>query len=91
MIEDPDRQSARSFSNVATIAPQHAFLDTLIEALFDGDLLPGFVLNAQTLADNPFHLADLTLFLPTRRAVRAAEEVIVAAVARRHCCLRSVP
>tara|TARA_R110002094_G_scaffold11985_4_gene21943 strand:+ start:8210 stop:11440 length:3231 start_codon:yes stop_codon:yes gene_type:complete len=83
VIEDPDRQSARSFSNVATIAPQHAFLDTLIEALFDGDLLPGFVLNAQTLADNPFHLADLTLFLPTRRAVRAAEEVIVAAVARR--------
>nr|WP_306264489.1 double-strand break repair protein AddB [Pararhizobium sp. IMCC3301] len=78
-----DRQSARSFSRVATIAPQHAFLDTLIEALFDGDLLPGFVLNAQTLADNPFYLADLTLFLPTRRAVRAAEDVIVSAIARR--------
>lgn len=83
MIDHADRRPARTCSHVATIAPQYAFLDTLIEALFEGDLLPGFALNAQTLADNPFCLADLTLFLPTRRAVRAAEEVIVSAVARR--------
>jgi ATP-dependent helicase/nuclease subunit B len=45
--------------------------------------LPGFSLDAQSLAENPFCLSDVTLFLPTRRAVRAAEDVIVQAVARR--------
>lgn len=83
MIEHAHRSSPAGSSRVATIAPQHPFLDTLVEALFDGRLLPGFSLDAETLANNPFCLSDVTLFLPTRRAVRAAEDVIVQAVARR--------
>lgn len=83
MINQDQRLSPRKTSRVATIAPQYPFLDTLIEALFDGRLIPDFKLDAQLLSDNPFCLADVTLFLPTRRAVRAAEEVIVHAVAQR--------
>lgn len=83
MIDPGQTPSIRKSSRVATIAPQYPFLDTLVEALFDGTLVPGFSLDAKALADNPFCLADVTLFLPTRRAVRAAEDVIVAAVARR--------
>ncbi|MEH6724741.1 MAG: hypothetical protein V7703_01195, partial [Hyphomicrobiales bacterium] len=83
MSDRADKPALRESSRVATIAPQYPFLDTLVEALFDGRLLPGFTLDAQTLADNPFCLSDVTLFLPTRRAVRAAEDVIVQAVARR--------
>ncbi|MFK8035159.1 MAG: double-strand break repair protein AddB [Hyphomicrobiales bacterium] len=75
----PSVKSAR----VATIAPQHEFLTTLIDALFDGELLPDFSISKNTLIENPFYLADLTLFLPTRRAVRAAEDAIVKAVAKR--------
>lgn len=83
MSDQGHTQSIRKSSRVATIAPQYSFLDTLVEALFDGELVPGFALDAKALAENPFCLADVTLFLPTRRAVRAAEDVIVQAVARR--------
>lgn len=83
MIEQPQTSSLGKLARVATIEPQHDFLTTLIDALFDGRLLPDFSLNKDTLAGNPFYLADLTLFLPTRRAVRAAEDAIVKAVAMR--------
>jgi ATP-dependent helicase/nuclease subunit B len=45
-----------------------AFLDVLAEALLDGRLVPGFA------PDDPFALADTTLYLPTRRAARAIRE-----------------
>lgn len=83
MSDQADQPALCRSSRVATIAPQYPFLETLIDALFDGRLLPGFALDAQMLADNPFCLSNVTLFLPTRRAVRAAEDVIVQAVARR--------
>lgn len=73
----------RTTPRVATIAPQFPFLETLVEALFEGELIPDFAVDAKTLSDNPFCLADVTLFLPTRRAVRAAEDVIVKAVTKR--------
>ncbi|MEP0522052.1 MAG: double-strand break repair protein AddB [Hyphomicrobiales bacterium] len=83
MIEAQQSTSFGKMARVATIAPQHDFLSTLIDALFDGRLLPDFSLTKDTLADNPFYLADFTLFLPTRRAVRAAEDAIVKAVSAR--------
>ncbi|MBL4647131.1 MAG: double-strand break repair protein AddB, partial [Rhizobiales bacterium] len=73
---------ARSFIHprVATIGPQHAFLDCLIKALFAGNIVPGFEVNRDAFAKNPFLIADLTLYLPTRRAVRAAEAAFVKAI-----------
>lgn len=55
-------------ANVFTIPPGAPFLDTLAASLLDGRLIGGF------RADDPFALADLTLYLPTRRAARAIRE-----------------
>lgn len=55
--------------NVPSSAP---FLHTVIEALVDGRLVPGFDARA-----NPEHLADTTLYLPTRRAGRLAREIFL--------------
>src|SRR5262245_4718429 len=52
--------SARVFS----IPPGCPFLPTLVEALAGGALLPGFPGEGTALA-------DLTIYLPTRRAARA--------------------
>lgn len=48
------------------------FLRTVITALVDGDLIPGF-----TARDAPERLATATLYLPTRRAGRLAREVFL--------------
>ena len=48
------------------------FLRTVIAALIDGRLVEGFEARA-----NPAALADATLYLPTRRAVRVAREVFL--------------
>ena len=48
------------------------FLRSVIAALIDGRLVAGF--EART---NPAKLADATLYLPTRRAVRVAREVFL--------------
>ncbi len=50
--------------NVFTIPPGVPFLDALVAALIDGRLIAGFE------PRDPFALADLTLYLPTRRAAR---------------------
>lgn len=83
MIDGSQTSSSFKSARVATIAPQYEFLTTLIDALFDGELIPDFSIGKNTLAGNPFYLADLTLLLPTRRAARAAEDAIVKAVAKR--------
>lgn len=54
--------------NVWSVPAGAPFLDTLVEAILDGRLIRGFT------ADDPFALADLTLYLPTRRAARAIRE-----------------
>src|SRR5215471_6694030 len=51
------------------------FLDCVIAALIDGRLVKGFEARA-----NPARLADATLYLPTRRAVRVAREVFLDAL-----------
>ncbi len=62
--------------NVFTIPPGAPFLDTLVAALLDGRLIAGFD------AGEPFALADLTLYLPTRRAARAIRERFLAHLGR---------
>src|SRR5215813_7810585 len=55
---------------VFTIAPSVPFVPTLVRALFDGTLVPGFP---------PTHepLAHATLYLPTRRACRLARDLFL--------------
>ncbi len=55
--------------NVPAGAP---FLPTLVDAILDGTLVPGKVYR-----DDPLALADLTVFLPTRRAARALAGTLV--------------
>ena len=51
--------------NVFTIPPGVAFLDTLVDAIATGRLVAGFE------PHDPLAFADITLYLPTRRAARA--------------------
>ena len=57
---------------VFTIPASAPFLPTLIGALLDGRVVPGFTPGADPLA-----LAGATLYLPTRRAARTAREVFL--------------
>src|ERR1041384_4659362 len=57
---------------VFTIPSSAPFLRTMITALVDGDLVPGF--EART---DRARLATVTLYLPTRRAGRMAQEVFL--------------
>ena len=54
---------------VFTIPASAPFVPTLIEALLDGRLVPGF-----PAGRNPLALAGATLYLPTRRACRLARD-----------------
>jgi ATP-dependent helicase/nuclease subunit B len=68
---------AASGVRVFTIAPSAPFLPTLIHALIDGTLVPGF-----PAADDPLALSAATLYLPTRRACRLARDLFVDAAGR---------
>ena len=57
---------------IFSIPPGLPFLDTLVAALLDGRL--GFDVDP---AGDPFALADITLYLPTRRSVRAVRTSFV--------------
>src|SRR6202035_3563002 len=59
---------------VFTIPASAPFLPTLIRALMDGALVPGFV-PAQDR--DPLALASATIYLPTRRACRLARDVFL--------------
>jgi ATP-dependent helicase/nuclease subunit B len=63
-------------ANVFTIPPGAPFLDTLVAGLLEGRLIEGFDAGA------PFALADVTLYLPTRRAARAIRERFLARLGR---------
>jgi len=67
MSESPPR--------VFTIPPSAPFLPTLASALAEGRLIPGF-----RPKDDPFLLANATVFLPTRRAARAFGEALLSAL-----------
>src|SRR5262252_4866172 len=57
---------------VFTIPASVPFVPTLIRALVDGTLVPGF-----PAARDPLALADATLYLPTRRACRLARDLFL--------------
>jgi ATP-dependent helicase/nuclease subunit B len=63
--------------SVFSIPPGLPFLDTLVAALLEGRL--GFDVDP---AGDPFALADITLYLPTRRAVRAVRTSFLNALGR---------
>jgi ATP-dependent helicase/nuclease subunit B len=62
---------------VFTIAPSVPFLPTLIDAMMDGRLVPGF-----PASDDPLALTGATIYLPTRRACRLARDVFLDALGR---------
>ncbi len=57
-------------SRVFTIPPSAPFLPTLIRALGDGRVVDGFT-------PGPLDFADVTIFLPTRRACRLARDTFL--------------
>ena len=59
-------------SNVRTILPGAPFLETLVDAILDGTLVVGFEPRA-----DPVALASATLYLPTRRSIRAVRQVFL--------------
>ncbi|MER9656673.1 double-strand break repair protein AddB [Mesorhizobium sp. M0152] len=65
-------------SRVFSIPPGAPFLPTLAEALLAGRLIPGFRFDGDPLA-----LADVTIYVPTRRAARALRGVFVDSLASR--------
>ncbi|HVT55364.1 MAG TPA: double-strand break repair protein AddB, partial [Xanthobacteraceae bacterium] len=65
---------SESPARVFTIPPSAPFLPTLAQAIADGRLIPGFPAKGDPLA-----LANATIFLPTRRAVRAFGEALLEA------------
>lgn len=58
--------------NIFTIAPHAPFLETLAEALISGRIVPDWP------RSGPFWLADMTLYLPTRRAATALSRRLAA-------------
>src|SRR5262247_348240 len=58
--------------NVFTIPASAPFVPTLIRALMDGNLVPGF-----PAAHDPLALAPATLYLPTRRACRLMRDLFL--------------
>lgn len=66
-----DRARLRLFS----IPPGVPFLETLLEAVMDGRLVPG-------LDESPLELARTTILLPTRRACRSLAELFATRLGR---------
>lgn len=58
--------------HVFNIPPSAPFLRTVISALVDGRLVDGF-----DARSNPARLAEATLYLPTRRAMRLSREIFL--------------
>src|SRR5947199_10227383 len=61
--------------HVFTIPASVPFVPTLLRALIEGKLVPGFPATRDPLA-----LADATLYLPTRRACRLARDLFLDAI-----------
>jgi len=78
--------SPRRAPRVFTIPASAPFLQTLVPALLDARVVPGF-----GAGDDPLALAGATLFLPTRRACRQARELFLAARGEAAILPRIVP
>ncbi len=64
-------RSPRAVPHVFTVPPGVPFLDTLVAALLEGRLVPGF--NREV---GPLALSGATIYLPSRRAARALAATI---------------
>ena len=64
--------TAAPASHVFTIPASVPFVPTLLRALMEGKLVPGF-----PAGQDPLALADATLYLPTRRACRLARDLFL--------------
>jgi len=62
---------------VFTIAPSAPFLPTLIRALINGAVIPGF-----PASDDPLALTTATIYLPTRSSCRLARDVFLDTLGR---------
>lgn len=74
---------ANPSKRILTIPPGPSFLKTLVAALFDGRLLPGFTYSP----DRPEALADVTIFVPTRRSARVLRSEFSSLIAGRSAIL----
>jgi ATP-dependent helicase/nuclease subunit B len=70
---------------VFTIAPGSRFLHELADALVEGRLVPGFA-----PGDDPLALADVSIFVPTRRAARELRATFAARSRGRGAILPSI-
>lgn len=62
----PNSTGQDGLPNIASIPPGVPFLPTLVESLLNGTLFAGL-----DPVENPLALADVTIWVPTRRAVRS--------------------
>jgi len=69
-VEEKRLEARSAAARVFTIPPSAPFLPTLIRAARDGRLVDGF-------APGPLDFADMTIFLPTRRACRLARDAFL--------------
>lgn len=74
---------ARPSRRLLTIPPGLPFLPTLATAICDGKVVPGFRLDP----DKPEALASLTIYVPTRRAVRVLRSEFVTILSGRAAIL----
>lgn len=74
---------ARIRQRVLTISPGLPFLPTLARAICDGDVVPDFHLDRA----NPQALSAVTVYVPTRRAVRVLRSEFVALLGGRSAIL----
>lgn len=77
--------TARRTARVFTIHPGAPFLPTLVTALREGRLIPGFEPGADPLA-----LAGATIFVPTRRAARELRAALAATSGARSAILPTI-
>jgi ATP-dependent helicase/nuclease subunit B len=75
-----------SLPRVFNIPASAPFLKVLIDALLDGKLVPGFAPR-----EDPVALASATIYLPTRRACRAARDAFLEALGDAAILPRIVP
>lgn len=76
--DGPPDQPPRVFTLPATVD----FLDALVAGILDGRIIPGFAPRA-----DPLSLADLTLYVPSRRGARALGEAFLSALGTRAAIL----
>lgn len=75
----PPRPSRDPTPRVTSIDAGRPFLPTLVRALLDGEVVPGFRWDGR----DPVVLADTLILVPTRRAARALEAAFLAEITAR--------